>query len=482
MEKLINELKSCNKRFLVVGDAMLDVYLHGQVSRISPEAPVPVFNYRNSEDVLGGAANVAANVAAMGMSVALLSIVGNDDGGNRLKGLLETRGVDTRLVIGVDGRKTTTKTRLVSGGQQITRIDSEDVCDIDADTAGELAERLDSVIDGFDVVLMSDYQKGLLSDAFTKRVMDIANAHGRKVLVDVKSPDPAKYRGAYLLKPNRRELAYMTDMPVETRDQVVAAMHKLRSEAGCDLVIATLSGDGMMYLDSEGNVYESNVKALQVRDVVGAGDTAFSYIGLGIANGLRPQTVLNLANAASSIKVTKFGTSVVTLDEMMDIYADRPSKILDMASVVERLDRFRERKPSGKVVFTNGCFDILHLGHVRYLKEAKGLGDLLVVGVNSDASVKRLKGEDRPINSQDVRMAMLAELDFIDYIVLFEEDTPYGLIKAVQPDVLVKGGDYTPETIVGHDIVEARGGVVTTIELVDGMSTTNIINAVNARK
>ncbi len=480
MENLIKQLKLCNKKFLVVGDAMLDVYLHGQVSRISPEAPVPVFKYESRENVLGGAANVAANVAAMEVDVALLAVTGNDDAGRQIIELLGNKGVKTDLVLACDNRITTMKARLVSSGQQITRIDNEDTSDIDDTCENKLADMLEAAIDSYDIVLMSDYQKGLLSDSFAARVIDIARKHGRKVIVDVKSRNPAKYAGAYLLKPNRRELAYMTDMPVGTHDEVVTAMKKLRELAGCEAVIATLSGDGMMYLDRDGSVYESNVEARQVRDVVGAGDTAFSYIGLGIAENLRPQTVITLANAASSIKVTKFGTSVVTLDELEDMFGSRPAKIQTLDGLLEQLARFRERKPGAKIVFTNGCFDILHLGHARYLKEARKLGDMLIVGVNSDASVKRLKGEDRPINHENVRMAMLAELDFIDYVVKFEDDTPYDLIKAVQPDILVKGGDYKIEDIVGHDIVEAKGGLVTTIQLVDGMSTTNIINAVNA--
>lgn len=482
MENLIKRLKESRKRFLVVGDAMLDVYLHGQVTRISPEAPVPVFNYKRKENILGGAANVAANVASMGLPVALLSVIGNDENGEKLKSLLEEKCVDTRLVIALDGRITTTKARLVSGGQQMTRIDTEDTIDIDVETENELADRLNSVIDGFDIVLMSDYEKGLLSNSFTRKIIEIANAHNKKVIVDVKSQNPKKYANAWLLKPNRKELGYMTGLSVASHEEVIEAMKYLKKCANCENVIATLSGDGMMFLDENNQVYESNVEARQVCDVVGAGDTAFSYIGLGIAEGLRPQTILTVANAASSIKVTKFGTSVVTLDELSELYGSKPSKVQDVDGVCAQLERFRKRKPDGKIVFTNGCFDILHLGHARYLKEAKKLGDVLIVGVNSDASVKRLKGEDRPINSQDVRMAMLAELDFIDYVVLFEDDTPYELIKAVQPDVLVKGGDYTPENIVGHDIVEAKGGVVTTIQLVDGMSTTNIINAVNSKK
>lgn len=481
MENLVKKLKMSNKRFLVIGDAMLDVYLHGEVSRISPEAPVPVFNYKKRSLVLGGAANVAANIAAMGMQTALLAVTGDDSEGRDIVRLLEEKNVDTSLMYSCENRITTLKARLVSKGHQMTRIDHEDTSNIDDDTAEKLISMLEASIDGFDIILMSDYQKGVLSEKFTHSVIQAASAHNRKVIVDVKSKNPAKYSGAYLLKPNRRELAYMTDMPAQSREEVIAAMKALKTSASCMAVIATLSGDGMIYLDENNSVYESNVEVREVRDVVGAGDTAFSYIGLGIAEGLRPQTVLSLANAASSIKVTKFGTSVVTLDEIADMFGSRPPKVLNLKGALEQVAKFRTRKPDGRVVFTNGCFDILHLGHARYLKEAKKLGDILIVGVNSDASVKRLKGEGRPINNEDVRMAMLAELDFIDYVIRFDEDTPYGLIDAIRPDVLVKGGDYKKEDIVGHDIVEASGGIVTTIELVDGMSTTNIINAVNSK-
>lgn len=482
MENLIKQLSQCNKRFLVIGDAMLDIYLHGDVSRISPEAPVPVFKYRDKSSILGGAANVAANVASMGMRVSLMTVVGADGEGKDIIRLLNEKGVDTGYVLECPGRITTLKARLVSAGQQMTRIDNEDTTDIDEDIENRLADRLADGIDDFDIVLMSDYQKGVLSSSFARRVIEIANEHKKKVIVDVKSKDPVKYAGAYLLKPNRRELAYMTGMPVETRDDVVAAMQNLKEKASCDAVIATLGGDGMIFLDENNNIYESNVEAREVRDVVGAGDTAFSYIGLGIANGLRPQIVLTLANAAASIKVTKFGTSVVTLAELEDMFDKKPAKIQKLAGLLELLDRLRRKRPDAVIVFTNGCFDILHLGHARYLKEARKLGDVLIVAVNSDASVKRLKGESRPINSEEVRMAMLAELDCVDYVIMFDEDTPYELIKAIEPDVLVKGGDYRPEDIVGYDIVKTRGGLVTTIELVEGMSTTNIINAVNEKR
>lgn len=482
MEKLIRHLKTSNKRFLVIGDAMLDVYVHGQVQRISPEAPVPVFKYKSKENILGGAANVAANIAAMGKEVSLMAVTGHDDAASELGCLLKEKKVDISLLTSVRNRVTTQKVRLVSGGQQLTRIDNEDTKDITLETENVLKESLKKVIDKYDIVLMSDYQKGFLTDSFAKAVINIANEHGKKVIVDVKSQNPGKYSNAYMLKPNKKELAYMTGMPVDNDKQVVEAMRALKTAASCNTVVATLSGDGMMFLDENGEVYASNVEAKQVCDVVGAGDTAFSYIGLGIAEGIRPQTVLTLANAASSIKVTKFGTSVVTLDELEDMYGARVSKVQTLEGVIERIAKLKERRKDAKIVFTNGCFDILHLGHARYLKEARNLGDLLVVAVNSDASVKRLKGESRPINNEEVRMAMLAEFDFIDYVIKFEEDTPYELIKAINPDILVKGGDYKIEDIVGHDIVEKNGGVVTTIALVDGMSTTNIINKVKVNE
>lgn len=479
MENLIRQLKESNKKFLVIGDAMLDVYVHGQVERISPEAPVPVFRYKRKENILGGAANVAANIAAMGKEAALMAVTGDDDAAKAIMKLLAEKNVDVSLMCAVKDRVTTQKVRLVSGGQQITRIDDEDASDISEDVENHMKQMLENVIDEYDIVLMSDYQKGLLSDSFTQIIINTAKAHNKKVIVDVKSNNPAKYTGAYMLKPNRKELAYMTGMPAGTQQEVIDAMRQLKNAAGCDTVIATLSGDGMMFLDEDNNVYESNVEARQVCDVVGAGDTAFSYIGLGIAEGIRPQTLLTLANAASSIKVTKFGTSVVTLDELEEMFGDRTPKVQTLEGVIKNIEKLKKRKPDAKIVFTNGCFDILHLGHARYLKKAGNLGDMLIVAVNSDASVKRLKGEGRPINSEDIRMAMLAEFDFIDYVIKFGEDTPYELIKAIQPDILVKGGDYKIEDIVGHDIVEAKGGVVMTIPLVDGMSTTNIINAIS---
>lgn len=461
------------KKFLVIGDIMLDRYCRGSINRISPEAPVPVLRYKGENNILGGAANVATNLVGIGQKVSLMACIGEDEAGREILKLLSEAGVDSEMVAVEKSRPTTLKMRFVAGNQQLLRVDDESTQELTKETQENLIAIYERRIQEFDLILISDYMKGVLSYDFTQRLIEIANANNKQVIVDVKDKNPRKYAGSYLLKPNRKELNDLTGMSVETMDEVVKAMYALREKAGCKCILATLSADGMAYLDENDQVIFEKSDSRKVYDVVGAGDTAFAYVAAALAFGFSSKEMLKLANTASSIKVTRFGTAVVTISEVIDELFHEVNKIQTMDSIEKALEGQRHKK----IVFTNGCFDILHIGHIRYLKEAKAKGDILVLGLNSDASVKRLKGPSRPVNCEQDRMDMLAEMEFIDYVVLFEEDTPYELITRVKPDILVKGGDYQVDNIVGADFVRASGGSVEVIPFVEGKSTTNIINA-----
>ncbi len=474
----IQNISAAPKRFLVIGDIMLDRYCSGSINRISPEAPVPVLRFKEEKNILGGAANVATNLVGINQKVALAACIGADEAGSQVRSLLKEQGIDDGMVLCVNDRPTTLKMRFVAANQQLLRVDNESCQPLAAESQEKLLELIEDRINEFDLVLLSDYMKGVLSYDFTQKVIEAANKNHKKVIVDVKDRNCSKYRGAWLLKPNRKELGDLTGMPVVTMEEVVAAMKHLKGIAGVNTVLATLGADGMAFLDEQDNVIFEKCDSRKVYDVVGAGDTAFAYVASALAFGFSGKDMLRMANAASSIKVTRFGTAVVSIGEVVDELFCGVNKI-QTKDTIEAVLADRRNK---KIVFTNGCFDILHIGHIKYLKEAKAMGDILVLGLNSDASVRRLKGESRPINKQQDRMEMLAEMEFIDYVVLFEEDTPYDLITRVRPDILVKGGDYDVDSIVGADFVRANGGSVEVIPFVEGKSTTNIINAMKEKE
>ena len=463
------------KAILVVGDVMLDQYYEGSVKRISPEAPVPVFQKKGERYVLGGAANVAANLIAAGQSVSMMSIIGNDDAGSRIVRMFEENGVDTALIYRTK-RNTTVKTRFVaSNNQQVMRLDVEDTFAISQDESNEMINALSEKIKAFDLVIISDYLKGLLTEEFTQQVIGLANKNGIKVVIDVKDPKYTKYKHCYLLKPNLLELNSLTGIKAENDSEIIMAARVLLDKCECEYVLVTAGARGMILVGKKDSFSVKSV-GKEVFDVTGAGDTTIAYLAACIANQYDINTAVEISNYAAGIQVAKVGTSAVYLDEVREFLQlgkrGRVQKLIGR----ETLACFRKSHQNKKIVFTNGCFDILHAGHVRYLQEAAGLGDILVVGLNSDASVKRLKGEERPINFEGDRAEVLCGLEYVDYVVIFEEDTPLELITALQPDVLVKGGDYKPEEVVGKDVVEARGGKLVLVPFVEGKSTTNIIN------
>lgn len=483
IETQLNNIKT--KKVLVIGDIMLDRYFFGEVQRISPEAPVPVLHKKNETIVLGGAANVARNLARAIQNVSIMSVIGNDEDGKTLKNILEENKIHTNLLIQDKTRITTVKTRMIGpSNAQMLRLDVEDASPISEEISNKMIKLYEENIDKFDIIIISDYKKGVLNVQNTAKLIEIANKHNKKTLIDTKEPSYDKYKNAFLIKPNLNELKDLTKMSINNDEEVVNAANELRKQTGAKYVLATRGKDGMTLVDENGFQHIRCVSK-EVYDVSGAGDTVISYLAVGLANNFEIEDVARLANIASGIEVSKMGTYAVSIEEIKE-YIDKENgvsynnKLPSLDELVKILKA--EREKGKKIVFTNGCFDIFHVGHSRYLRQASTYGDILVVGVNSDASVKRLKGSERPIISEEERMELLADLQCVSYVVKFEEDTPYELIKKLQPDIITKGGDYKPEEVVGKDIVEARGGKVIICKLVEGKSTTNIITKIRNGK
>lgn len=463
------------KNILVVGDVMLDCYYKGEVKRISPEAPVPVFRKKSEWCVLGGAANVATNLVAAGQTVSIMARIGKDSFGDVMMELFSKQNIGTDLVLRIQ-EETTVKTRfLADNNQQVMRLDVEDTTPLEGSEYQQFIEILKHRITEFNLIVISDYLKGYLTKQMTQGVIKLARQYNIRVIVDVKDPDYSKYAGAYLLKPNQKELQMLSGMSVNTMEEIKAAADQLLKTAKVDYLLTTLGAKGMLLRGKQCEDKLIPSMAQEVFDVTGAGDTTIAYIATCLANGIEIAKAMEIANIAAGLQVAKVGTSAVYIHEV-DEYVMNNS-ISNDCKMLKRdgVEKFRSIYQQKKMVFTNGCFDILHVGHIRYLQEARKLGDMLVVGLNSDASVKRLKGATRPINEEKDRAELLCALDCVDYVVIFEEDTPYNLISQLQPDVLVKGGDYKPDEVVGKDIVEKRGGYLKLISFVEGKSTTKII-------
>lgn len=469
------------KKILIAGDVMLDVYYNGRTNRISPEAPVPIFTQKSRRVVLGGAANVATNVAANMQEVYLTAVVGDDDNGRLFCNMALEAGIKLDYLITDKSRKTTTKTRyLAQNSQQIFRVDEEDTDSISSDLEDELLERLLPHIRDFDVIVVSDYLKGFLTERVLHEITNRARLEDVKVFIDVKDSNYHKYDHAFLLKPNQKELQDLTKRRVQTIEEIAEASAYLCKDADVEYVLTTCGGQGMVLADKHGKTLHVDCTSKTVFDVTGAGDTVIAFLSIWMANGISLEESVRIANIAAGIQVSKLGTSVVYLSEIdkemksMETGSCLSNKRMEFGEACELHKRFKNQK----IVFTNGCFDIIHTGHIRYLQQAAALGDILIVAVNSDDSVKRLKGPERPINGQEDRCEVLAAMEFIDFVVIFEQDTPAELISAIKPDVLVKGGDYTPDQVVGKDIVEAYGGRVEIIPFVQGKSSTSIIHKI----
>ena len=471
-------------RILVVGDVMLDRYWHGSTSRISPEAPVPVVKVGQIEDRAGGAANVALNIAALGASASLAGIIGNDDNGRALKQRLQAAKVKPGFVVSKQ-TPTITKLRVISRHQQLIRMDFEEV--LAHDDARALISKVNAALDGVGAVILSDYAKGTLADPQT--IIKAARAKNIPVFVDPKGSDFSRYRGATLLTPNLHEFETVVGSCKDEADLVKKGQALLK-KLQLDALLVTRGEHGMTLLVKTSTAKSSSknktpselhlpARAVEVYDVTGAGDTVISVLAAAVAAGEPLDHAVALSNIAAGIVVGKLGTAIVSAPELNEALHSERGVERGVVSEDQLVILMKDAKQRGEsVVFTNGCFDILHAGHVAYLEEARKQGDRLVVAVNSDSSVRKLKGEGRPINLCEDRMLVLSKLASIDWVVSFEDNTPERLLKKLKPDVLVKGGDYTVNQVVGAPIVKAYGGDVKVLSLIDNRSTTAIVNKI----
>ena len=457
---------------LVVGDAMLDRYVYGEVRRISPEAPIPILTVERDVAMPGGAGNVVRNLTALGAAVAFVSVLGDDQAGSDLTGLIGGQpNVEPWLLV-QGGRTTTTKTRYIARGQQLLRADHEEVQPIHVKLAERLVRITQDAMLATSVTVLSDYNKGVFAAGIPARIIAAARAAGRKVIVDPKGTDYGRYAGADIITPNRRELAEATGMPVDTAEAIIAAAQSLRSAHGFNAVLVTRAEDGMS-LVMEDEIHHFPAEAADVFDVSGAGDTVVATLAAGVAAGLTLPVAVRLSNIAAGVVVGKVGTAVARETDLLAALSPQGGalrKVVTVLQAAEQAERWRQR--GWRVGFTNGCFDLLHPGHVHLLEQARNQCDRLVVGLNSDASVQRLKGPARPVQQEAARAAVLGSVAAVDLVCVYDEDTPETALHAIRPDLLVKGADYTIETVVGAAFVQSYGGRVMLADIVPGFSTT----------
>ena len=467
-------------KILVVGDLMLERYISGEVDRISPEAPVPVLRHARRHERAGGAANVAMNLAGLGCQAYLAGFWGDDAEKTELAAILEDRGVDTVGVVS-GSLPTISRTRIVGRVQQLLRLDIESEDDRPTVEEARLIERVTELAGKMSAVILSDYAKGALTRPLCEAVIRAAKAAGVPVFVDPKTPDFSKYSGATTVCPNLRELSLATGVAAHKTDELVAAARDLLARLELQFLAVTMSEMGITVVEPDAT-YHSPAREQEVFDVSGAGDTVIATLAAGVAGGLRVRTAIDLANLAAGIAVAKVGTVPVAKHEL--IAALTPSSGIAAAEKVIDRDRATKRVAEWRaagdtIVFTDGSFDILQVSHIRMLEECRKFGSKLVLGLNSDASVARLKGPSRPIVGERERATVMSALAAVDAVVLFDEDTPLELIQSLKPNVLVKGGDYTVETVVGHAEVIAAGGRVEIVPLLEGLSTMDLVKNVS---
>ncbi|MFZ3054040.1 MAG: D-glycero-beta-D-manno-heptose-7-phosphate kinase [Sulfuricurvum sp.] len=469
-------LRQSHPRILVIGDLMIDHYLWGGCERISPEAPVQVVDISRETTVLGGAGNVINNLVALGSNVCVAGVIGNDESGEELRAMLEKLGVSCEGLVVQNDRKTSKKSRIVASNQQILRYDRESKGAISDDSMQAVVEYASRVMNECDVVILSDYGKGVITDSLAQGIIQSARKLGKKVLVDPKGKDYTKYRGAYLLTPNKKEASEATGITINNESSLRAALLQLKDTCDLECSMITLSEDGIAIDD--GSMRRFPTVAREVFDVTGAGDTVIASLSFALSCGMSIDESAKFSNRAAAVVVGKIGSATVTLEEIEEYEAtlhqsDSRAHLKSANEIVEIVQRLKAKNK--RIVFTNGCFDILHVGHVKYLQEAKSYGDVLIVGLNTDASVRVLKGPTRPVNIEEDRAYILGALEAVDYVVLFSDETPYELIKSIAPDILVKGGDYEGKSVVGAEFARE----LRLVQFVDGKSTTATIARIN---
>lgn len=469
------DLQNKTPKILVVGDLMIDHYLWGSSERISPEAPVQIVNVDSESTVLGGAGNVINNLNALGAIVDVISVIGECETSKELKDLLCDIKVETQYLITQKNRVTSKKSRIIAAQQQVVRYDRESTSEINSKSQVAILKVYKKIVNNYDVILLSDYGKGILTFELTQLLISIANKNKKKLLVDPKGLDYSKYEGAYLLTPNKKEASEATNIIIKDNESLAKSIRILKDNIDLTVSLITLSEKGVAIFDNELRIHPT--VAREVFDVTGAGDTILASLGFALSCNCDIDEAVKFANLASGVVVGKIGSATATLNEIIEYESslnkstsDEHIKTWDeISSIISEL-----KNNDKKIVFTNGCFDILHIGHVKYLEKAKNFGDILILGLNSDDSTHRLKGKNRPINTQDNRAYILASLEVVDYVVIFNEDTPLDLIKLIKPDVLVKGGDYEGKEVVGQDVAKE----LKLVQFIDGKSTSKTIERI----
>ncbi|MBO0332729.1 D-glycero-beta-D-manno-heptose-7-phosphate kinase [Sneathiella sp. CAU 1612] len=469
---------------LVVGDVMLDRFVYGSTARISPEAPIPILSITHQSQMLGGAGNVVRNIASLGGKARLISVIGEDAEGREIESIFATQGATTPHLVKSVGRPTTVKTRFIADGQQLLRSDHEATHQLQPQTAGNVIKTFQGAVKTADIIVLSDYAKGVLSDTVLRHVIAYATEKNIPIIADPKARDFGRYAGVTLLTPNRKEMIAASGMPCGSNHEVEQAAREVMRKSGVSAILVTRSEAGMSLVTKD-DAHHIAAEAQEVYDVSGAGDSVIAALSLALAAGASLTDAARIANLAGGIAVSKSGTAAVTKAEIRQALhsqeiGDMEAKIVNLDMALERVSNWRSR--GLKVGFTNGCFDLVHPGHISLMRQARSECDRLIVGLNTDDSIRRLKGEGRPVTNENSRAIVLASLSDVDLVVPFAEDTPIRLIEAVKPDVLTKGADYTKETVVGADIVEAYGGRVHLASLKEGFSTTGTIERLLATK
>jgi len=475
---MIETIRKRKPLIAVIGDLMIDHYIWGECNRISPEAPVQVVSTEKESMVLGGAGNVLSNLVALEAQISLYSVIGDDANAPILQNLIDALSPKQCTLVTEKARTTTKKSRVIASGQQVLRFDDETTAAISSDSQTALWESLQQNLSGYDAILLSDYGKGVLTDTLCRTIISYAADFNIPVLVDPKGTDYSKYRNATLLTPNKKEASLASGITIDDHDSLSRALHYFKEKLSLKYAVITLSEDGIGLLDER--VRTIPTVAREVFDVTGAGDTVLASLGVAVASGIGITDACHFANKAAAVVVAKVGSATATLNEVEEYEhslnkGQAQSKIKDFTQITRIAKRLKEQKR--KIVFTNGCFDILHRGHASYLEKAKAMGDILMVGLNSDESITRLKGKSRPINNLEDRAFLLAALESVDYVIPFTEDTPYELIKLIRPHILVKGADYQNKEVVGSDIARE----VRLIEFIDGKSTSGIIEKIHTK-
>ena len=486
MDKATLSLRVCiellsKAKVLCVGDIILDKFVYGDVERISPEAPIPVFNIKTNKLMLGGAGNVASNLSGLGAKTRFITVVGNDLAGSDVKELITATPNMNSTLIAEKERRTSIKTRYIAGGQQMMRADDETITLIKKQTKQRILRLIDSALNYYNVLVIADYAKGVLTPEMIKQLIKLAKKAKIPVIVDPQGNNYSHYKGVDIVTPNRKELSLATGMPANSDKQIRLAANKLISDHNIKSILATRSGDGMTLINSNSfNTYKA--EAQEIFDVSGAGDTVVATISASLSAGIDLKQAVQLANISAGIVVAKTGTAVAYANDILEALIKRKLqneeiKVLSIKSAVERTKFWRSQK--FKIGFTNGCFDLLHPGHIATINAAKAACDKLIVGLNNNASVRRLKGNERPVQSEEIRAQILSSLMNVDAVVVFSEDTPVKILENLKPDVFIKGGDYKIETLPEANTVKAYGGKIILTNLLKGHSTTATISKLN---